>query len=203
MKNAISGATYYDRCLSVYRNLQEYQQDPASLLVAIGRREPWPDENNPPLLHPISDQVIDPIVFVQVHQCTAAYEDKKGTIRFSAEDAFQKNFRGGARPASGSVIRFSELLNPSIDEMVAAKATQLVVTASLPRSALAGLVQSYRIVAICSDVQYTGTPPAEVVSGGYLLPAQVSSYNVRWLSTTSPVLTEDYSIHSFRVIRRY
>jgi hypothetical protein len=203
MKNALSGPTYYDRCLNLFRNYQEYKSNPRSLLVAVARRDPWRDENNPPLLHPIADQISDPILFAQVHQCQPAYEDNDGNVRFSAENAYQKNFRGGTRPPAGSEIVFSSMDTESVEELIAAKATHLVVTASVPRDALTSLAPFYRVVALCSHVEYASTPPANVVPGGWLLPSAVSSYKVRWLATTVPVPTDEYSVHSFRVIRRY
>jgi hypothetical protein len=179
-----SGATMQSRCQKVAAYVDQYQSSVNKFWVVIAQHEPWADENNPPVFHASLQEVPQPICFIYVHEVNAVFENTSGPI-ILPNTAFQP------------------VTDLSIKALAAAKANNVHFEASISTEDLETLATSYRVVGLCTEVEFIDgfTPDLEI--GFFTSPLNVKSYFLDWVMTSRSVSVPDQDNHTFRIIRTF
>jgi hypothetical protein len=176
--------TIQARCRTASDFVKRYYSSPTGYWVAIGKTSAWPDDNSPPYPPPSVNQIPEILGFWYVHTCALVYPDASGLIY----------------TASG---RFTSIdYQSSYNSLVSAKANTVFLETVI-RSTNITPGSSYRIRALCSDLNIVGINLPNLGPGVFVAPANVTSYFVERISVHSPVTFTGNSDHVIQMIREY
>lgn len=174
------GPTLIDRCRRVAIDYQDYLHQ-GKYWVGLARRQPWPSPNEPALHLPTTIRIPGLLLMVHVHKCVPCFPHPEG-------DIFTNHRRYRGMPTQ-------EYLH-----LVRAKAYFLYYEADISGS-LFESNQSYRVVALCRQVQQNRY--SQPRQGDVLYPEEVLNYEPVWIGSTTAVTPSVGSTHRIQIVRCY
>lgn len=148
--------------------------------IAIGKTNPWPNEELPPLPSPSLSILPECYGFVYVHRIQLCAKDPLGDILVK----------------DGS---FKAVESLSLPILINAKAFNIYFEASFLQEYLPS---SYRALGLCCNLEFFSTPP--ILQEGAFVPFNaVSKYNMEWVYTFKKVVPTPLSTNTLQLMRNF
>jgi len=164
----------------VKRALNYYVTTNNLFWIAVGKTQPWINEDLPPLPSPSLTLLPECYGFIYVHKTTLCSRDITGEI--IVDNAIYKS-----------------VTSNDLSILVNAKSTYLYLEATLPQ---ASLPASYRALGLCNNLTFTNQP-TPLVEGTYVGFNNVLSYQLEWVSTFEKIEPNPLINHTIQLIRSF